>query len=266
VDLKWVSAVLSAVPNIAIVTVFVVLALGLLFILRRLWAPGRRREHNDVIGWQFGILGTTYAVIIAFMLSGVWSNFRAAEINAEAEANSLVNVFRCAKGLPSAQRDTIQELARDYANAMVNEEWPAMTRQSLSAAGSRITQQLWSVIMRSPVDTQLEQASLDHMLTELSGMTQHRRIRQLQSRSRIPGVLWTVLIVGGVMIVASSCMFGTDNFRLQFVHVFALSLFVSLVLVAIGDIDQPFQGSVHVGPESFNQALDTFHREMSARY
>jgi Protein of unknown function (DUF4239) len=248
-----------------IMTASVAFALGLLFTLRRLWAPGTRREHNDLIGWQFGILGTTYAVIVAFMLSGVWNAFASAATNAEVEANSLVNVFRCAEGLPSAQRDAIQDLALNYARVMISEEWPAMTHQSLSPAGSRITQQLWAAAMQSPVHTELEQASLNHMLTELSNMTQHRRIRQLQSRFQLPPILWTVLIAGGVIMVASSCLFGTQNFKLHFVHVLTLSLFVSLVLVAISDIDQPFQGVVRVGPDSFNLALDTFHSVLSER-
>jgi len=30
------------------------------------WPPEQRRAHNDLIGWQLSVLGTTYAVIIGF--------------------------------------------------------------------------------------------------------------------------------------------------------------------------------------------------------
>jgi hypothetical protein len=37
-------------------------------------------------------------------------------------------------------------------------------------------------------------------------------------------------------------------------QVFAFSLLISLVLVAIADIDRPFQGAVHVSSYAFEQA------------
>jgi hypothetical protein len=42
-----------------------------------------------------------------------------------------------------------------------------------------------------------------------------------------------------------------------------LSFLITLVLVAIADIDRPYQGSVAVQPEGFTLALRTFqsHRE-----
>jgi hypothetical protein len=94
----------------------------------------------------------------------------------------------------------------------------------------------------------------DHAISELSALTEHRRMRVLQSVSRLPGVLWFVLIIGGIVTVASACMFGSVNAGLHGAQVFAFSLLVSLVLVAIGDIDRPFQGSVHISSYSFIRA------------
>ena len=97
--------------------VIVILActLGALLFLRILdhfWPSSRRRDHNDIIGWQVSVLGTTYAVIMGFMLYAVWTSYQSAEINADAEANCLVSVFRLADGLPTAQRDQVHQLAR----------------------------------------------------------------------------------------------------------------------------------------------------------
>ena len=52
--------------------------------------------------------------------------------------------------------------------------------------------------------------------------------------------------MGGMITIASSCLIGSENVPLHFVLIISLSLLVSLALVAIGDIDRPFQGSVHV--------------------
>lgn len=88
------------------------------------------------MGWHIGLIGTTYAVILASMLSEVWTNFRVAEANAAVEAAALVNLFRTAEGLPAPQRQQIQALIRAYADVVVTREWPAMSHDSVPPRGS----------------------------------------------------------------------------------------------------------------------------------
>lgn len=97
--------------------------------LNRIWPQEKRREHNDQIGWQLTALGTTYAVILGFMLYAVWTTFGAADLNADLEADSLVNVYRAADGLPEPQRTQVRDLARTYADVVINQEWPQMARE-----------------------------------------------------------------------------------------------------------------------------------------
>jgi hypothetical protein len=53
-------------------------------------------------------------------------------------------------------------------------------------------------------------------------------------------------------------MFGIDNFMLHAVQVVSLTLLLALILVAIADIDRPFQGVVHVHPRGFERAREAF--------
>lgn len=256
---------LSITQNVIIILSSVALAVAFLVFLRTVWDPLDRCEHNSVIGWHLGVLGTTYAVIIAFMLSGVWANFQSAQTNVAVEANSLVNLFRVAAGLPATQRREIQTLSRDYANIMITEEWPAMHRKSLSPTGFRVTEQLWESLLRTDAHTLVEQTSLNQALTALARMNEHRRIRQLQSRSQLPVILWVILIAGAVITVGTLCLFGTTNQKLHVAQVITVSFMVALVLAAIADVDQPFQGSVQVRPDGFDFARTTFDRLMPAR-
>jgi hypothetical protein len=228
-----------------------------LWILRCFWPDSQRREHNDIIGWQVSVLGTTYAVIIGFMLYAVWSAYQTAEINADDEANCLVSVYRLANGLPAAQRSQVHRLAREYADIVIDEEWPTMHKGQLSDDHA-IIENLWAAAMQAKPDSFAEQTSMNLTLKEISSMTEHRRLRQLESRSKLPAILWTVLILGGGLTVLSACLFGTENSKLHTVQVFSLTLLLSLVLVAIADIDRPFQGVVHVLPQGFERARATF--------
>jgi hypothetical protein len=245
---------LTTFEDFVIVIFTVAASLLMVKVLNRLWPAEKRRAHNDLIGWQLSILGTTYAVMLGFMLYTVWTDFGVAELNVDAEANAAVNVYRLAEGLPEVQRVQMKSLARAYAAAVIQRDWPAMARNSLDFESSHINRAMWHMLMSVKVASPTESTAEDHAISELSDLSKHRRIRQLQSTSRLPNVLWCVLIIGGAVTIVSSCMFGSGSTALHGLQVFAFSLLIALVLVAIADINRPFQGSVHVSDAAFRRA------------
>lgn len=79
----------------------------LTFTSSRIWPRQKRRHHNNVIGWELGILGTTHAVVLGFMLYTVWTEMNAADIDISDEANAITNIHLLAEDLPSPQREQI---------------------------------------------------------------------------------------------------------------------------------------------------------------
>jgi hypothetical protein len=240
-----------------IMAAVVAAGVGFLFLLQRVWRSELRRQYNDLIGWHVGVLGSIYAVIIGFMLFAVWTNFATAYTNADSEANCLVDVARAARGLPPASRDRVVQLLNEYVTAMLTKEWPAMNNDTVSSDSHAVIRQLWATLVHIEPHTRGEQVSLDHTLTELGKMTEFRRLRQLQVNAYLPGILWFVLIIGGALTIIAACLFGASNFRLHLIQVIMLVLMISSILVAIADINHPFQGSLHVYPTSFERARDT---------
>jgi hypothetical protein len=112
---------------------------------------------------------------------------------------------------------------------------------------------MWHILTSVKVASSSELNTEDHALYELSSLSKQRQMRKLQSISHIPTVLWLVLIIGAAVTIISSCMFGSRSTRLHAVQVFAFSLLIALVLIASGDIDRPFQGSVHVSDAAFRR-------------
>ncbi|HTZ56457.1 MAG TPA: hypothetical protein VMB49_00095 [Acidobacteriaceae bacterium] len=245
---------LNTSQDVVIVIVCVVCSLAFMAAMNYYWPSEKRRAHNDLIGWQLSVLGTTYAVIVGFMLYTVWTDFGAAELNAEAEANSLVNLFRLTDGLPAEQGAQIKELTRAYGDAVVSQEWGEMANAVMPTNTNEIGRQMWVTLMNVKGASPTEITAEDHALYELSALAGYRRIRLVESAARLPGVLWFVLLVGGGVTVASTCMFGASNGVLHVLQVGAFSLLISLVLVAIADINRPYQGSVHVSDYAFRRA------------
>ena len=56
------------------------------------------------------------------------------------------------------------------------------------------------------------------------------------------------------MTIISASMFGSINARLHTLQVFSFSLLITLVLLAIADVNLPFRGWVHVNNYPFVRA------------
>ena len=245
---------LTLTQNILILIVMMTGSMVFMAALNRIWPREKRQAHNDLIGWQLNIIGTTYAVILGFMLYTVWTEFGAANLTVDLEASALRNVYRLAEGLPEQQRVQLQLQARSYAAAVINQDWPEMARSQTPEESHDINQAMWKTLMSVKVATPSEITAEDHALYELSSLTEHRRTRLLQSKHRLPAIFWGVLLVGGFLTIASASMFGSANARLHVLQVFSFTLLITLVLLAIADVNLPYRGWVHVDNYAFLRA------------
>jgi Protein of unknown function (DUF4239) len=249
---------LTLTQNVLIVVLTMCGSLLFMVWLNRYWPVAKRHMQNDLVGWQLSVLGTTYAVTLGFMLYTDWTNFNAAYLNVEMEANALRNIYRIAQGLPQ-QRQQIEGLAIDYADAVLAHDWPDMAAGRLPEVSHGINEDLWKALMSIKVTAPSELMAQDHALSELSQLTLHRRTRLLQSSYSLPSIFWCVLLTGGVLTVLSVSMFGSASPRVHTLQVFSLTLLVTLVMLAIADVDRPYRGWVHISSYAFERAQQTMH-------
>jgi hypothetical protein len=239
-----------------LIFVSLVIALVVVSLLNYWWPMQNRKVINDVTGWQLGVLGTTYGVILGFMLYTVAEGFRAAQVDADLEATSMLNVYRIAGGLPSPQKDRIRNLARHYESVVVNQEWPAMQHQREDRAADGVMNEMWAVLETVKVDSVVATNSLDHIQYALSNLSERRNMRNQQRSNQMPGLLWGLLILGAGATITSSCLLGNDKKWLHYCQVAALTFVVVTTLAAIADLARPYEGSVAVKPEAFVRALE----------
>src|SRR5215216_2294642 len=117
---------MRVLSGLLIVAVATVVAVGGLVLVQHLISTERRKQHNEVAGFIYAVLGVSYAVLLGLMLIAVWEQWNAAQAVASDEANELAGIFWFAHALPQPEGRHIQELARSYAQVVVEEEWPLM--------------------------------------------------------------------------------------------------------------------------------------------
>ncbi|HEY6582023.1 MAG TPA: hypothetical protein VIZ60_12945 [Rubrobacter sp.] len=237
---------------------FVGVAVGGLVLVQRLVPIERRQAHNDVAGFIYAVLGVAYAVLLGLMVVAVWQDWEAARDSATQEANELAAVFWLAHGLPEAEGRHIQELARDYARVVVREEWPLMEHGDSSPEAWELLDEMRAGIEALPPTDEAQTVLYDNLLQRLHELGDARGARLLQAEEGLPAILWAVLLVGGVIEVGFTYLFGLQSTTVHVLMVAALALVIGLVLFTVAALDYPFKGDVRIGPEALEEALGRF--------
>ena len=229
-----------------------------LVLVQRLVPPDRREGQNNVAGFIYAVLGVAYAVLLAFMLIAVWQDYKTAQTNVESEAHELAGVYFLASQLPEPERTRLQDFVRTYVKVVVEEEWPMMERGQTSPRADSLVRQLRLEFLEFDPHTEGEQVLYDRGLTQLHDGLDARRSRLLEVREGIPNLLWVVLVVGGVITVSFTYLFGLKSNAAHALMVAALTLLICGILFTIGEFDYPFSGVVEIRPEAFKEVLGSF--------
>jgi uncharacterized membrane protein YraQ (UPF0718 family) len=250
--------VINTVSGVLGVAVSVLIAVAGLTLVQRLVPSRLRREHNDVAGFIYAVLGVIYAVLIALVVIAVWEDFAVARDTVEREASELDDVFRLAHSLPDPAGRQLQELARSYAQVVVDEEWALMAQGRTSPRAWDLLDEMTLRFENVEVRTKAEEVLYAEALNRMNELEDARNARLVEAREGIPIVLWGVLVGNGIVVVGFAYLFGVENTLVHKLMVGALALVISSVLFTIGVLEHPFSGDVRVGPEAFELVLERF--------
>ena len=252
----------TAYFGVLVVFLSILLAVGGLALVEYLVPWQLRQQHNDVAGFIYAVLGVVYAVLLGFVTIVAWENFEEARITADDEANELAELFWIAHEIPKPEGERIEELAYSYAKVVIDEEWSLMKQGQASPHASALTDEMRSSIYAFEPDTDTEVVLYNRGLEQVRDLVDQRRLRLLDARVGIPRVMWNVLMLGGIIVVCFTYLFGLENTRSHTLMIAALAAIIALVLFTIYSLDHPFAGVSRVHPDAFELVLDTFERNL----
>ncbi len=232
-----------------------VYSIGLMLLTRAIYGVDRLSLNNEVAGFKFAVIGVFYAVMLAFVVIAVWEDFRKTEDAVRNEAKAVVDLHRLSFALPAASGDAIRQGLVAYTNDVRESEWPTMASGQPSPAVAGDLHQLSKAIIDVTPQTDQQMALYQEALRLLSVMTDNRNERLDSSAGSMPGILWLVLVIGGLITLGYPAFFGSSNLLAQVLMTAALAELVALAMVLGVAFDYPFTGEVHISPYPFDQAL-----------
>ena len=252
----------AAFYGVLIVILAILLAVGGLALVEYLVPWQVRQRHNDVAGFIYAVLGVVYAVLLGFVTIAVWEDFEEARSTSDSEANELAELFWLAHELPEPEGERLEELARSYAKVVIDDEWSLMAKGKASPRAWALTDEMRSSIYDLDPNTDTEQVLYDRGLMLVHDLVDQRRLRLLEAEGGIPRVLWGVLVVGGIIVVGFTYLFGLENTRSHRLIIAALAAMIALVTSTIYALDHPFTGFTRVEPRAFELVLERFEQNL----
>jgi hypothetical protein len=212
----------------------------------------------------YGTLGTLYAVLIAFVVAGVWQSFSAAELAVNNEANALTDLVFLIRYISTAKAAHIRETACSYVASVV-ERWDLLalaTREDKPveeiniATSNALLDAILNVKPEGDRELELYAQALDLTAIWLDA----RRNRLRSAKGNTAGALWGLLIAGAFVLFAFHGLFVTHAWAVWTVLLLGFSLIVGLSFYLIFSLDSPFSGRLSAGPEPFQWLLQDFER------
>lgn len=201
-------------------------------------------------------IGTLAVFLLAFLMAAAFSSYRAAVnattteagvMDSTAETGALVQV-------PALRAQLIGDLAC-YANAVRDQEWPAM-----AAGGSSPVVTGWATRIRGTLvaigDDGKDNAVLVGELLTLDGQrSDAREQRLINAAPTVPTALYVFLLAAAALALFSLALFTETSIRraLQIPILVVFAVLLVSMLVLIQDLDRPFAGLITIKPTLISQ-------------
>jgi hypothetical protein len=247
----------SIVACIAIMALASSIAVAGYLAADRLVSLELRQAHNDVAGFIYAFMGPLYAILLAFVVFVVWGYFEDARSAAATEATDVYKIFSISRSMGPAFTGQVQQATLDYGRSVIEDEWPAMARGQAEATATREKYGVIRSLIEGYAPADNRESNLHAAeLANLDGLAAARTQRVLKAGNVLNPALWAALVVGAVISVAYSYLFGIENRVVHAFMVAVLALSIAGMLFLIEEIDFPYRGDVRVAPSAMQEVVN----------
>jgi len=218
-----------------------------------------REDMKDPTSNLFRVVGMLVSLMLALAFSEVISELRTIRSSIQREAVAISDISDVLKLYDRESTREIQTLLIDYAQTVIDDDWPALADDRLSPRVGAMKNQLAKAVLNLKPATTTQEKLLSNIMADIDALSDYRVIR-LDSALAQPPIYVYVIIFG--FLVTMAC-FGAYRPQVPLaVLIMLYTLFVGLVLYLVLALSDPFQGDIGVSPASFEYLVETLQSEI----
>lgn len=248
---------LNTLPEWAIALCFVggsvALTLGAFTLASRYLSSWRDAAAVEGILGVGAMVMTLFALVLAFVVVNLYSDYQSASGDVTDEANALGAIVQDSRAFPPADRRAVELAVADYISEVRNHEFDTLADgRSDPHADSRvvgIVDALQAYAPRTSTQRTFYAAATDQLNVFLA----ERENRVAKAETSIPGPLLALLIFLAITTVAVFLFVRTHHHKLDVALVVVVAVVVGAGLLTALILQYPYSGSIAVKSDAFTQ-------------
>jgi len=213
-----------------------------------------RQRHHEVGGAVFLQIGVLISVLIAFVFSQVWGEYRTAAMAINGECGALHGAAMLSHALPGDVGQPVDRAIAVYARTVVNTEWPMMTQRRRSPEATLAFEAIIQSAANLNVTRAVEVSDQGQIVSLLAQAHAYRETRTFQLSEGIPSFIWVMLIGISLTLIGFVVFAGLEDPG-HMILAAAFSACMALVLVLVRMLDFPFEGALALPNTDFVKML-----------
>jgi hypothetical protein len=216
----------------------------------------------------YGVVGTSFAVLLAFVVFVAFQSYDHAKAGAEIEADATLEEFRSAEFFPLPTRRDLQDTLVCYGRSVVDQDWPAMRDESRSEVTDKWSLALQNVFLAVRVVTPKEQVAFSNLLSLRDKRIDGRRQRLAEATPIITTPVWFFLGLAALLNIGFVLLFidrRGESLVMQLVMMGCVTATIVSGLLLVWFLDHPFQDQTGgIRPAGMEQRLAVMQDEQAA--
>jgi hypothetical protein len=225
----------------------------------KLFLKYKSEDMKEPTNNLFRVVGMLVSLMLALAFSEVIVDLRAIRNSIQRETVAISDTFKNLKLFDIERTREIRTILVDYAQAVIDDDWPALANDTLGQRAGTLKRQLVESVMNLKPATPTQEKLLSHMQADIDALSDYRFIR-LGSALAQPPVFVYVIIFG--FLVTMACFGAYRPQAPLVVLVFLYTVFVGLVLYLVLAMSDPFQGDIAIAPTPFEHLVETLQSEI----
>jgi Protein of unknown function (DUF4239) len=212
-------------------------------------------QHNEVGGFTIAVVGTLYAVIVAFIVAIDWQEYDGSASRLATEAAAGMTVYHVAAGLPEPIRSRMRSTIVGFARDMLDQEWPRMRTGGSSPRGEAlITDALHEISQFRPQN--LGESNVQSLIVQrVQDVHELRHQRLFDNSAGISWFEWLILFFGAFLVVGFFYLFGVQSQSVHRIMAAVVACMIAASFVLIFELDYPFRGDLAISPGPWAEFL-----------
>ena len=257
--MNWFHTLSSSELAVAVVVLTMVTALtGLALTARQVRATTLHRQlDNGAIAGLLAALIGIYAIAAGLTAVAVWSNTGDAAAKVGREAAAIAVLYHDLGGYPQPEQNTAKRALIDYTEYVISQEWPLHQKGEAPVGTLKIIDAAQQTMFAFEPATEGQKIIHAQVLQAYSKLIEARQMRlQAVTDTALPGELWVVVILLGVIAISSCFLLRVDSYAMHATITIIVASPIALILYFIAVTDRPFQGGVSVSPDPYRAVLE----------